>query len=89
MIRIPIILLCLSEESTCPRGIVHRTPVSQDSTGLAVTPNEESVELQINYLIVTYPSLREQRGKFVQSTTNRLCEAKRCFFCSASTRQAG
>ena len=34
----------LSEESTCPSGIVHCTPVSQDSTGLAVTPNEEPGE---------------------------------------------
>jgi len=56
-----------SEESTCPCGIVLRTPVSQDSTGLAVTLNEETMNFLIYFL--TYPSSREQRERLVRKTT--------------------
>jgi len=58
----------LSEESTCPSGIVLHTPVSQDSTGLAVTSNEESGK-RLNISFLVSPSYEEQRARLVRMTT--------------------
>ncbi|MDP8204018.1 MAG: hypothetical protein P9L95_05750 [Candidatus Tenebribacter mawsonii] len=56
-----------SEDYTCTSGIVLHTPVSQDSTGLAVTLDKEQREYLIDYF-TTYPSLREQRERYVRMT---------------------